>query len=139
MVSLIDLVPTIVRFCGGDPASILQGIDFGDLIRGADHAVNDGVAAEFHSVNWTDPLHPLRMWVGERWKYVESQDDSDELYDLHDDPLEMINLIESPAHALALEQARRGLGSWITSTGDSWPSVIQPPPRPPTLNAPTRS
>jgi arylsulfatase A-like enzyme len=139
VVSLIDLVPTIVRFCGGDPASILQGIDFGDLIRGADHAVNDGVAAEFHSVNWTDPLHPLRMWVGERWKYVESQDDSDELYDLHDDPLEMINLIESPAHALALEQARRGLGSWITSTGDSWPSVIQPPPRPPTLNAPTRS
>ena len=69
---------------------------------------------------------------------VESQDGSDELYDLHNDPLEMINLIGSPAHTLALEQARRALGSWITATGDTWPSIVQPPPRPIMLEPPIR-
>ena len=136
VVSLVDLVPTIVAMCGGQPADVLQGVDFGDLIRGGDDQVNEGVVAEFHSVNWTDPLHPLRMWVDERWKYVESQDDSDELYDLRDDPHELQNQIAKPDYATQLGRSRNALRRWCNATGDSWPDIVQPPPRPATLARP---
>jgi len=136
VVSLVDLVPTIVRMCGGQPDDLLQGVDFSSLILGGDRQANDGVVAEFHSVNWTDPLHPLRMWVDERWKYVESQDDSDELYDLRDDPLELNNLIANRANQAQLDRSREALGRWLAATGDSWPHIVQPPPRPATLARP---
>ena len=136
VVSLVDLVPTIVAICGDQPADVLQGVDLSDLILGGDRQVNQGVVAEFHSVNWTDPLHLLRMWVDERWKYVESQDDSDELYDLRDDPLELHNQIANPEYAEQLDRCRRALRRWCTETGDSWPEVVQSPPRPATLARP---
>ena len=122
--------------CGGQPADALQGVDIGELVRGGDRQVNDGVVAEFHSVNWTDPLHPLRMWVDERWKYVESQDDSDELYDLVDDPLELHNQIANPDYGTQLERARDALRRWCNATDDTWPHIVQPPPRPATLARP---
>ena len=107
VVSLVDLVPTIVRMCGGQPADVLQGVDIGELVQGGDRQVNQGVVTEFHSVNWTDPLHLLRMWVDERWKYVESQDGSDELYDLRDDPLELHNQAANRDYQDQLEQSRQ--------------------------------
>ena len=136
MVSLVDLVPTIVRMCGGQPADVLEGVDIGDLVLGGDTQVNQGVVTEFHSVNWTDPLHLLRMWVDERWKYVESQDDSDELYDLRDDPLELHNQAANPDYMDQLERSRQALQQWCNETGDTWPEVVQPPPRPATLARP---
>ncbi len=136
LVSLVDLVPTIVRMCGGQPSPDLQGVDVGALALGGDEPLNQGVAGEFHSVNWTDPLHPLRMWVGERWKYVESQDGSDELYDLQEDPLEVHNRIDSPDHQAPLAESRRALRRWLETTSDPWPRVPQPPPRPAALARP---
>ena len=136
LISLVDLVPTIVRLGGGQPADVLQGADISELVLGGDQPINQGVAGEFHSVNWTDPLHPLRMWVEERWKYVESQDDSDELYDLQDDPWEERNLIASPEHQQQLNRSRQALRRWLDATGDTWPEVVQPPPRPARLGRP---
>lgn len=93
--------------CGGQPDDVLQGMDCSDLALGSDTKVNEGVVAELHSVNWTDPLHPLRMCVNERWKYVESQDDSDEPYDLQDDPLEVHNQVRNPAYRKQVERSQR--------------------------------
>ena len=87
-------------------------------------------------MNWTDPLHPLRMWVDERWKYVESQDDSDELYDLTEDPLELNNQVANPDYASQLKRSRAALNRWCNETADSWPAIVQPPPRPATLARP---
>lgn len=134
VVSQVDLVPSILRMCGAEPADVLQGRDIGDLMRGEDREINAGVVCEFHSVNWTDPLVPLRMWVTEQWKYVASLDGTDELYDLVNDPAELTNLIDDPGHEDDLAAAKRGLERWLLETGDTWPDVVQPPPRPAQLS-----
>jgi len=94
------------------------------LVLGGDAQMNEGVVAESHSVNWTDPLHPLRMWVDKRWTYVESQDDCDELYDLRDDPLELRDQIANSDFGAQLERAQGALRRWCNATDDSWPHVV---------------
>ena len=43
---------------------------------------------------------------------------AEELYDLHRDPNELINLANDPAYAAVLEMKRGHLRSWLESTGD---------------------
>lgn len=43
---------------------------------------------------------------------------AEELYDLENDPDEVVNLAEDPAHAAALTEMREALAGWIEDTGD---------------------
>ncbi|MBM4435636.1 MAG: sulfatase-like hydrolase/transferase [Actinobacteria bacterium] len=127
LVSHVDLAPTLVRWCGGTPPEGLHGADAGDLLRGGNGAIHEAVGGEYHSANWTDPPTPMRAWITERWKYVATQDGTDELYDLAADPRETRNLIDDVAAATARSEARRGFQAWLRATGDTWPAVRQPP------------
>lgn len=127
LVSHVDLVPTIVRWCGGAPPNGVQGVDAGDLMRGGGAAIHEGVGGEYHSANWTDPLTPMRAYIGNRWKYVATQNNTDELYDFAADPFEQHNLVADPAHAEQLAASKRDFARWRQATGDTWPAVIQPP------------
>ena len=129
LVSHVDLVPTIVRWCGGEPPAAAQGADAGDLLRGGSAPVHDGVVAAYHSANWTDPITPMRAWVTDRWKYVATLDGTDELYDLAADPLETTNVVAHPAHRDTLTTMQRSLQAWQRETGDTWPDVVRPSPQ----------
>ncbi|MBI3970907.1 MAG: sulfatase-like hydrolase/transferase [Chloroflexi bacterium] len=127
LVSHVDLVPTILRWCGVDVPPTLQGADIRGLAEGGDDPVHDGIALEYHSCNWGDAPAPLRGWRTEEWKYVESIGGDDELYDLQHDPLETRNLVEDPTAAAARQRMRAALRDWLRQTDDPWPSVAQPP------------
>ena len=129
LVSHVDLVPTTVRWCGGEPPAAAQGTDAGDLLRGGSAPVHDGVVAAYHSANWTDPITPMRAWVTDRWKYVATLDGTDELYDLAADPLETTNVVAHPAHRDTLTTMQRSLQAWQRETGDTWPDVVRPSPQ----------
>lgn len=51
----------------------------------------------------------------------------EELYDLHADPDEIVNLATDPAHAAALADVRAQLAHWRTATHDPWMSGITNP------------
>ena len=42
------------------------------------------------------------------------------LYDLEDDPYELKNLADDPAHAAVRGQMEAKLAAWMKRTGDSW-------------------
>jgi len=126
LVSHVDLVPTILRWCGAGVPDALHGSDIRSLVEGGQDAVHDGVAFEFHSSNWGEQPCPLRGWRTERWKYVEAIEGPVELYDLSHDPEEIHNLAAHRGSAETLEAMRTALRNWQKETGDRWPEVPVP-------------
>lgn len=127
IVSHVDLLPTILAWCGAEVPADLRGVDIRGLVEGGSTPARSGVGLEYHSGYWGSRLIPLRGWRSENWKYVEATDGTDELYDLQRDLLETRNLIGSSSAADALAQMRSELYTWLRETGDTWPHVAQPP------------
>ena len=57
------------------------------------------------------------VWDGS-WKFVFNGFDFDELYNLDEDPFEMCNLAENPAHRERLEQMTKRMWQGVRDTGD---------------------
>ncbi len=91
LVSHIDLLPTILHWCGLEVPSNLSGKDFRPLLEGEAKKVNKGIAFQHYASNWGERPVPLRAWLTDRWKYVEDTEGPVELYDLENDPQEMTN------------------------------------------------
>ena len=126
MVSHVDLVPTILGFCGVEAPSALPGCDISGLIAGQDRPVRDGLAVEYHSVHWGGTPWPLRAWCTEECKYVETVGGDDELYHLIPDPRETDNLAGLPAAEDRKRVMKQALDSWVRRSGDPWPEVPVP-------------
>ncbi|MFO0339850.1 MAG: sulfatase, partial [Acidobacteriota bacterium] len=110
VVANIDIAPTCLDAAGLTPPSSIQGRSFLPLAQGRQIPWRDGLLYEYYwerNFPQTPTIHALR---GDRYKYVRYQGlwDLDELYDLQADPLEMQNLIDSPAHkSIALEMNKK--------------------------------
>jgi arylsulfatase A-like enzyme len=107
LVSLVDVVPTLVGLAGGSADSELDGFDLGPLLRGEQAAVRDAVLFTYddHQAGTAFQEAPgqpnrIRCVRDERWKYAVYVDPRGrvasqyELYDLESDPDEAINLVE---------------------------------------------
>ncbi|MGD0722478.1 MAG: choline-sulfatase [Roseiarcus sp.] len=109
-VSLVDLLPTLVDLAGGDSNELAGGIDGRSLLSHlAGEAGHDEVIGEYCAEGAIAPIVMIRR---ERWKFVHSAPDPDQLYDLAADPGERDNLAAGAAHAarvaaLRAEVARR--------------------------------
>jgi uncharacterized sulfatase len=96
-VSHIDLLPTMMALAGIHKPDILPG----DNILAAD--AQRGVMVEFNRYEIEHDSFggfiPVRCWVTDAYKLVLNLFTTDELYDRHNDPDEMHNLIDSPRFA----------------------------------------
>ena len=126
LVSHVDLVPTILNWCGVEIPGELHGANIRPLVEGGDAPVSEGIAFEYHSSNWGERPSPMRGWRTEEWKYVETIGANDELYNLRDDSLEVHNLIDDPKAAGELEKMKTALHDWLKRTGDRWPEIAIP-------------
>jgi N-acetylglucosamine-6-sulfatase len=100
VVANIDIAPTLLEAAGVRNPGGMDGRSFLALAQGRKAAWRDGLLYEYYwerNFPQTPTVHALR---GGRYKYIHVHGiwDLDELYDLHDDPLEMNNLIFSPEH-----------------------------------------
>ena len=123
VVSHVDLLPTVLSWCGAPVPDGLHGTNLRDLVEGGTEPVHDGVALEYYAHSTEHPPTPLRGWCTEDWKYVEGQGGGEELYCLRDDPAEAHNLIADPAAVPDRQRMRDVLHAWMARTGDPWPAV----------------
>lgn len=122
VVSLLDILPTLLEAAGLPSPSCLDGTSFAQLIG------TEKLAAERQSVteytryelghDGFGGLQPLRAYVRGPWKLVLNLHQTDELYHLGDDPQEMRNLIDSPAHAATRDQLHEELIEWMYAHSD---------------------
>jgi choline-sulfatase len=95
--SLVDILPTLCELAGGRPGSFVTPLDGNSLAAQlAGQTGRDEVIGEYLAEG---AIAPLIMIKRERYKFVHSPADPDQLYDLAEDPDERRNLVHSPRHA----------------------------------------
>lgn len=104
-----DLMPMLIDYCGihdyHDPA--LPGTSFAPYLRGG---ADEGSGA----VVVYDEYGPARMVRTKQWKYVHRCPyGAHELYDLVNDPMEHVNLIDNPAYQAQVVELRAQLTDWF--------------------------
>jgi len=99
LVGIQDLCPTLLELSGAEPIEAADSNSFASLLAepGETPDVFREGFAEYHGSRF--PLAQRILWEGQ-WKFVFNGFDFDELYDLENDPDEMINL--------AGEESQRG-------------------------------
>jgi len=116
-VRLLDLMPTLVECGGGALPTGLDGKSLLPFLEGnSPEDWPDSVYCESHGEVWG--YSSQRMVRTERWKYVYSPNDMDELYDLEADPAELRNLIDDASSADTLKQMKARLIGWNDATDD---------------------
>lgn len=118
VVANIDVAPTLLEAAGLQPPSTLDGQSFLPLLKGRSVPWRSTLLYEYYwerNFPQTPTVHALR---GDRWKYIRYQGiwDSDELYDLRADPLELTNLIRAPEHRDLVEQLNQELFATLERT-----------------------
>ncbi len=104
--SLVDLLPTTLGFLGLEIPPHVQGQDFSPAIRDEEFDGPDAVLLEMvGNPRWNLDFLDWRGVVTEKWKYAFYETGHEWLFDLENDPNELVNLIErEPAKALEMKQ-----------------------------------
>ena len=116
--SLIDIPSTILAAAGLDVPGEYEGADLTAAFTGRPLPPRPYLFSEhkplgtFHGgVDW-------RMVTDGRYKYTWNRGACDELYDLHTDPHELTDLVDTPAAAETLATLRAVLHRWMHETAD---------------------
>ena len=105
LVTLHDLFPTLCELSGTTIPPTVTGKSLAPLLRHQTDSVHDFVTGMF-----TDTQ---RMICDERWKFVlYPKANREQLFDLQNDPHEMRDLSELPAHQAKRQDMRAKLDSW---------------------------
>ena len=85
LISNIDLLPSVLALTGVPIPDYVEGKNMAPTWSGGE--IQDHIFAEYYH-----SLDPCRMVRDKRYKYIHTEEDICELYDLDNDPLESLNL-----------------------------------------------
>jgi arylsulfatase A-like enzyme len=119
MVQNIDVAPTILELAGVKEPPQMQGRSIVPILRGDDIEWRDRIFYEYYWENHfpqTPTMHGVRT---DRYKLIRYHGiwDTNEFYDLKEDPYEMNNLIKSREHREMINQLTDEIYDWLESTG----------------------
>lgn len=120
MVQNIDVAPTILEIAGIEKPGQMQGYSLMPLLKG--ETPENWRNEIFYEYYWendfpqTPTMHGVR---NERYKYIRYQGiwDTNEFYDLQEDPNEMHNLIASSEYQDTIKAMANDLYDWLEQTG----------------------
>lgn len=117
LVMNMDIVPTVIDLAGAEIPSHMDGQSLKPLLESAGSAKwrEDLMAEHF---GHKDYMGVQRVLYHDRYKYVAHLDDSDELYDLMQDPFELNNVISDDGFATILTDMKRRLSCRMGESGD---------------------
>lgn len=118
VIANIDLTPTFLEAAGLQAPKNLDGKSFLPLLQGKRVEWRKSLLYEYYwerNFPQTPTMHALR---GDRYKYIHYHGiwDSDELYDLQNDPLEATNLIRSAEHQAIVKDMNQQLFAVLRDT-----------------------
>jgi N-acetylglucosamine-6-sulfatase len=118
VVANVDLAPTFLEAAGLRTPKHMAGQSFISVAQGKQVPWRNALLYEYfweRNFPQTPTVHALR---GDRYKYIHFHGiwDTDELYDLQNDPLETTNLIFSPEHQAVVKQMNQQLFEVLQST-----------------------
>ncbi len=121
LLSHVDLAPTLLSLCGLPVPDDMQGTDLSGVVLGrADCGPDSAFFQIFVPFAGDGTPQPWRGVRTERFMYARTEAGPWVLYDLKEDPYEMKNLADDPAHAALQGQMEAKLDGWMKRTGDSW-------------------
>ena len=116
---LRDVFPTTCELAGIPIPPTVESRSLAPLLHGGTQPVYDFVIGYF-----TDKQRGIRQ--GE-WKLIRYPGiDKTQLFNLHSDPEELLDLSPQPKHAALVAKLRRALDGWLTAHGDP---ILQPADR----------
>jgi uncharacterized sulfatase len=102
LVSHLDLIPTMLDLADIEIPASLHGVSLKKILENPEASVRDFTMVNFHrfAINHDSfgEFFPIRCMTDGQHKLAINLLDTDELYDLTDDPLETRNLITDPRH-----------------------------------------
>jgi arylsulfatase A-like enzyme len=119
MVQNIDIAPTVLEICGvKEKPKQMEGLSFYPLMKGEHPPWRHKIYYEYY---WERafPQTPSTFGVRtDRYKYIFYHGiwDTNELYDIENDPKEMHNLIDDPKYKDMVEQFDKDLFDWLEKT-----------------------
>ena len=121
----VDLVPTIRDFAGVD-AIPTDGISLRPFLTGASNPPRrDFVISQYYSKQtWVNPIRTIRT---AKFKYNRYIDHGEELYDLKNDPHEIVNRAADASLAGTKKALRADLDRWIAANDDPFYSLKTTP------------
>ena len=104
-VSQVDLYPTLAHLCGIEPAATLQGESLVPVLKDPTHAARGWALSQVNRGQGNKRYFGYSLRT-DRWRYTEwdGGDAGRELYDHDNDPRELTNLAEDPAHAAEVQR-----------------------------------
>ena len=120
LIQNIDVAPTILELAGLAKPSHMDGASFLPFLRGEEPASwRDKIFYEYYweyAYPQTPTVHAVRT---DRYKFIRYHGiwDTNELYDLREDPWETNNLFESPEHQEMIREMLDELWTWLEETG----------------------
>jgi arylsulfatase A-like enzyme len=125
LVSLLDVLPTLCEVAGIDAPPDLDGMSMVPLLEAQDRSSvpwRNSLVFQYHGKGrWRTPIRCLR---NQDYKYALYSLYGDELYDLRNDPDEILNLAGDPVHEPVRARMRADLLQWIEDSGDPFFDIV---------------
>ena len=118
MVQNIDVAPTVLAAAGLQSPPDMVGKSFLPVLKGDSTKWRDKIFYEYYW-EYDFPMTPTVFGVrSDKFKYIRYYGiwDTNELYDLENDPEEKINLIANPEHAETVKKLAGDLYDWLEQT-----------------------
>jgi arylsulfatase A-like enzyme len=115
-VGLHDIGPTLLEMVGCQPLSDLDSRSFAGVLQADKDTEFTTGFAEYHGGRYR---LTQRIYWRDDWKFIFNGFDYDELYDLKNDPHELVNLAALPAYGEKRHELMREVWQHIKTSGDT--------------------
>lgn len=123
LISLVDIMPTLLGIAGLDIPSEVEGRDMSELLLGSEEIIQESVFINY-------PVSPAKFsypeWRGiitEKHTYARFRDKAWVLYDDSKDPYQLDNLAGREEFAHLQLELDTGLSEWLSRLGDPFEST----------------